>query len=112
MNILRTIAQSIELVVYSKNSRIIEVNDVADCVYLIFSGRVGIMVPQNPHVEEMKQKAKQMRRKKNSVIQEIDEKGRKFLERMQKEVRVNNFIALLEGGDIFGELGVLENVKR
>ena len=109
---LDVLSNSVELIQHKKNDKIIQVDDPADCVYLIFSGRVGIMVPPNLRTEQMKQVKEKAKQKADIETLEWQERKKEALRRLQQEERLRNYITVLEGGDIIGELGVLENGTR
>lgn len=71
---LRVVAQSLETQQYFAGDRVFEINDQGDLLYLLYSGKVGLTIDDDPDS--------------------------------------NKFIAILEGGDTFGEMNLLDDLPR
>lgn len=104
---LQILARSLELVVFNKNDHIIDIDQISDCVYLIFSGRVGIMLPRNISKKiQLKAQGKQLEK----LMKEKKEQRKKEIETLLR--LQHKFLALLYGGSIIGEMGVISNTQR
>ena len=71
---LRVVAQSLETQEYFAGDRIFEINDQGDLLYLLYSGKVGLTIDEDPDSR--------------------------------------NFIAILEDGETFGEMNLLDDLPR